>query len=178
MNAKQVIKNVQLTAAQAKQIVAAEKQVEALHEIVLNTSADRDFHPSRLHAQADAAMDAFCENPSLEAAEAYHAAKVRCEQAKLSAEQIGEAVYVKLHALGQSLAPIALDVLAKAEAQVQAQLETALEAAKADASIFDGAEAIRKQAADLLASIAQERHHAQQDPLRFLVNNGFSAAMV
>jgi len=179
----QLCEQITFKPADLKAISAARKSTEAINQTITRILYDRPHaaraeHFSWLHHNADAMEAVMIDNPTHENAEAFHAALVRFDQAKGTAQRIGESLAIALQKVSQLIAPIVSSLLD----QVQATITEAGEKRDAELSVSDNSlfsndserQAVQSKIAKLLAQLAATRKEAASDPLGFLEREGLA----
>jgi hypothetical protein len=181
-NAIQLIRQTAPTATESQTITAVFRRVDALEDIITRTAANRWENTgvrSWLHLQADKALHALADNPTLESAEAAHQAILRRDQASQTAEDISAAVHVAISREGSRLKPIISAIIDRTETQLESDAlkhRAALQKA-ASHETYGSIEisAFEKTLVDLRNQIASERQWADKSPVAWMVQHRICA---
>jgi hypothetical protein len=123
-----------------------------------------------LHLEVDRLADELAQAPTLEAAEALHAATIRLRDAGLSIGPIAASLRHAAARITAELTPIVTAVFDQADAALEALRKTSLSSAvKDDALLVDVVGTINARAAQLAQQLAAEREAALANPLQFLL---------
>ena len=145
-----------------KTISAARKSTEGINQTITRILYDKPHaaraeHFSWLHHNADRLEAVMIDNPTSENAEAFHAALVRFDQAKGTAQRIGESLAIALQKVSQSLAPIVSSLLDQVHVVItEAGAKRAAELAVTDNALFSNFEekkSVESKIAKLLAEL-------------------------
>ncbi len=169
--------------ADLKAITAARKSTEGINQTITRILYDKPHaaraeHFSWLHHHADQLEAVMIDNPTSENAEAFHAALVRFDQAKGTAQRIGESLAIALQKVSQSIAPIVSSLLDQVHVVItEAGAKRAAEIAVNDNALFSNADekrTLESKISKLLAELEATRKEAASDPLGFLEREGLA----
>lgn len=178
-----ICETIAIKPADLKAINAARKSTEGINQTITRILYDKPHaaraeHFSWLHHNADAMEAVMIDNPTHENAEAFHAALVRFDQAKGTAQRIGESLAIALQKVSQSIAPIVSSLLDQVQATItEAGEKRAAELSVSDNSLFSNdseRQAVQSKIAKLLAELEATRKEAASDPLGFLEREGLA----
>jgi hypothetical protein len=135
----------------------------------------RGFH----HLRADELLAELGDNPSIETAEAAHAAIVRASQAALSSDPISAALRSAVQRESRSLESVAMRVLDSAESAMHTEAATHRATLSEAGGLFggDGAAALDVKIASLVSGFEAERAEAQRDPGHWIFSRGIGEAL-
>jgi hypothetical protein len=178
-NVSTLIAAVQLPPADITAIKSVRAQLSKISDIDSKCKGDstnqlrgewRGFH----HLRADQLLAELGDNPSIETAEAAHAAIVRASQAALSSDPISASLRTAAVRESLSLAPISSKVIDMALAALD-QEAAAHREAMPENTVFagDSVLAFERTLASLRSALEAERPEAARDPQFWLWSHGF-----
>jgi hypothetical protein len=175
--------SIAFSAKALQQINLAQSKAAGIQSVMRKTRAETShaYHShewSFLHHECDRLEQILISEPSLVHAETFHAALIRFNEAKLTAERIGNALTAALESVSQSLGPVVADHLETVRQTIVSEADKSrAEIAKARHGLFntsDESRALESRVAALLAELASERAEAATDPLGWLERNGLA----
>jgi len=165
------IKAVKPSASAKKQIADAKSQGQNLMDIIAATESDRVGYFGDLHRKADAAEQVFIAAPTIENAEKFHTALVRCEQAKVSFPRINGAIHSLFPGCNEATIPAAMEILDAAIAALDAEAVKARAGIK-DATVFLDVSTLDRQHAAAKADLEGHRPEIRRDAMGWLKTFG------
>lgn len=166
-----------------EQIDKARAKAAGIQSVMHKTRAEANhaYHShewSFLHHECDRLEQILVNEPTLVHAETFHAALIRFNESKLTAERIGNALTIALETVSQSLGLIVADHLETVRKTIASEADASrAEIAKARHGLFnnsDESRALETRVAALLSELANERAEALQDPLGWIERNGLA----
>jgi hypothetical protein len=173
--AASLLAGVKPSAAQTKSIKAAQAEIERLHAIIRECEPDsgNGYSFGHLHRVMDAAGEKLHAEPTKANAEAFHAACVRLETAKLSIAGINHAIHAALGRVSQSLGPVANEIVDSAIATLESEAGKSKAAVARDAGVLLDVASIDRAHAHAATDLEGHRASIASDPLGWLENHDF-----